>query len=100
MVLPDRRYPTHPVLLSRSSLPLFVLALRQHPHRTVRNRLRSKRQGRHLYIVGPCRIHLPVVHEAVPLPLVATIQLSSRSGTGCWGHHRPLCDLLFAPNAG
>ena len=36
VVLPHRRRPTHPLLLSRPSLPPHTLALRQHPHYDVR----------------------------------------------------------------
>jgi len=46
-----------------------------------------------------CRNPLPVVHEALPLSLVAAIQLPSRSGTGRWGYHRHVCHILFPANA-
>lgn len=38
---------------------------------------------------------LPVVHEALPLPLVDAIQLYSCDGTRCGRHHRSHRHLLF-----
>jgi len=98
VVLPHRHIPTHPVLLSRASLSSLILALREHPIDFVRSRLCTANEWDQFYVHGPCRIHLPVVREAVPLPLVATIQLSSLGGAGCWGHHRPFRHILFAAN--
>jgi len=40
-----------------------------------------------------------MVHEALPLPLVATVQLSALGGTGCWSHHRHVHYILFTANA-
>ena len=40
-----------------------------------------------------------MVHEALPLPLVATIQLSALGGTGRWSHHRHVHHILCAANA-
>jgi len=49
--------------------------------------------------MGPCRFHLPMVHEALPFPLVAAVQLSAHGGTGRWGHHRSVRYILFTANA-
>jgi len=40
-----------------------------------------------------------MVHEALPLPLVATIQLSALGWTGRWSHYRSVRDILFTANA-
>jgi len=94
MVLLDRHFPTYSFLLPRPSLPPLVLALRQHPRRTGRRRQRPARQWRQLHVVDLGRFHLPVVHEALPLPLVGTIQLSSLDGARRWRHRRPHRHIL------
>jgi len=99
MVIFNRRGSTHPILLSRPSLPQVILALCKYPDRTVHSRLGPTPQWDQFYVVDPCWFHLPMVHEAPPLPLVATIQLSSLSGTGCRCGHWPIGDILFAADA-
>jgi len=81
MVLPDWHFPTNPFLLPRPSLPLLVLALHQHPRCTGRCQQCPACQWRQLHIVDLGQFHLPVVYEALPLPLVGTIQLSSLDGS-------------------
>ena len=39
-----------------------------------------------------------MVHEALPLPLVAAVQLSALGGTGRWSHHRSVRFILFTAN--
>lgn len=99
MVLRDRHFPTYTFLLPRPSLPPLVLALRQHPRRTGRCRQRPARQWRQLHVVDLSRFHLPVVHEALPLPLVGAIQLSSLDRARRWRHRRPHRHILRPANA-
>ena len=99
MVLPDRRCPTRPLLLSRSSLPPLTLALRQRPHHAVGTQQRPTCQWDQFYVVGHRRFHISMVYEALPLPLVATVQLSALSGTRCRSHHWHVRYILFAANA-
>jgi len=99
MVLPDRRVYAPTLLLPRPSLPPLVLALRQRPRRAGRRRHRPARQWRQLHVVDLGRFLLPMVHEALPLPLVGTIQLSSLHGARRGRHHRPHRHILHPANA-
>jgi len=99
MVLPDRPVFAHTLLLPRPSLPPLVLALRQHPRRAGCRRHRPARQWRQLHVVDLGRFLLPMVHEAPPLPLVGTIQLSSLHGARRWRHHRSHRHILHPTNA-
>jgi len=94
MVLPDQHFPTNPFLLPCLSLPLLILALHQHPCCTGRCRQCPACQWCQLHVVDLGQFHLPVVHEALPLPLVGMIQLSSLDGSRCWRHHRPHHHIL------
>lgn len=49
--------------------------------------------------MDPGRFHLPVVHEALPLPVVATIQLSSLDGARRWRHRWARRHILFGAMA-
>ena len=40
-----------------------------------------------------------MVHEALPLPLVATVQLSALGWTGRWSRHWSVRYILFTANA-
>jgi hypothetical protein len=99
MVVFYQRGSTHTLLLSRPSLPQIILALCKHPDRTVDSRLGPAPQWDQFYVVDPCRFRLPMVHEAPPLPLVAAIQLSSRSRIRCRCDHWPIADIPLAANA-
>ena len=99
MVLPHWRCSTHPLLLSRPSLPPHTLALRQHPCHGVRTQFCPTYEWGQCNVVGPRRFHLPMVHEALPFPLVATVQLSPLGGTGRWSHHWHVRHILFTANA-
>ena len=94
MVLPDRRVFARTLLLPRPSLPPLVLALRQRPRRAGRRRRRPARQWHQLRVMCLHWFFLPMVHEALPLPLVGTIQLSSLYGARRWRHHRPHRHIL------
>ena len=87
MVLPYRRYPSYPVLLPCPPLPPISLALCPHPRRIGRCQRRPAHDWPQLYIMVYGRIRLPVVHEAIPLPVVDAIQLSSFNRARLW---RPL----------
>ena len=99
MVLPDRCNPAHPLLLPRPSPSSLVLALRQCPDYIHLALLRPTCQRRKLYVVGAGGFRLPVVHEALPLPLVDAIQLSHRGGTRCGGHFRRHYHLHYRATA-
>jgi len=94
MVLPDRHFPTNPFLLPRLLLPLLILALHQHSHCTGHHQQCPARQWCQLHVMDLGQFHLPVVHEALPLPLVGMIQLSSLDGSQCWCHHQPHHHIL------
>jgi hypothetical protein len=99
VVLPDWRDHAHSLLLPFPPLPPLILALRQHSHSHGRSKRRPACQWHQHYVVDPGRFHLPVVHEALPFPLVATIQLSSLDGTGRRRHHWPHRHIRFPANA-
>jgi hypothetical protein len=99
MVLPDWCTPARPLLLPRPSPSSLVLALRQSPGCVDRTLLRPTCQRRKLFVVGPGGFRLPVVYEALPLPLVDAIQLSYRGGTRCGRHYRRHSHLLYRANA-
>jgi len=99
LVLPDWCNPARPLLLPRPSPSSLVLALRQYPGCVGRARLCPTCQRRKLYIMGPGGLRLPVVHEALPLPLVDAIQLSDRGGTRCGRHIRHHHHFLFPATA-
>ena len=40
-----------------------------------------------------------MVREALPFPLVATVQLSALGGAGRWSHHWHVRHILFTENA-
>ena len=94
VVLPDRRDHAHSLLLPCPPLPPLILALRQHSRSPGRSRQRPACQWHQLHVVDPGRFHLPVVHQALPFPLVATIQLSSLNGIGRRRHHWPHRHIL------
>ena len=99
VVLPGWRDLAHSLLLPFPPLPPLILALRQHSHSHGRSKQRPACQWHQHYVVDPGRFHLPVVHEALPFPLVATIQLSSLDGTGRRRHHWPHRHIRFPANA-
>ena len=49
--------------------------------------------------MDPCWFRIPVVHEAAPFSLVATIRLHAVGGTGRWGDHRSVSDIIFSATA-
>ncbi len=99
VVLPDRRDHVHSLLLPCLPLPPLILALRQHSRSPGCSKHRPTCQWHQHYVMDPGRFHLSVVHEALPFPLVATIQLSSLDGTGRRRHHWPHHHIRFPANA-
>ena len=49
--------------------------------------------------MGHSRLHLSVVREALPLPLVDAIQLPHRCGTRCGRHNGPHHHFLYPATA-
>ena len=72
-----------------------MVALRSHSRRTSRRRRRPARHRPQLYRVDHGRVHLPVVHETLPLPVVDAIQLSSFDRPRLWRRLRHRRHLLY-----
>ena len=95
VVLHYRRFRSHPVLLTCPPLPPIRLALRPHPRLLDWVRRRPAVDWPQLHVVVHRRIHLPVVHETLPLPVVDALQLPSFDRAGLWCPLRPFRHLLY-----
>ncbi len=93
MVLPRRCNPPNSILHPRPPLSSLSMAIRQRSRLPRRRSRHSPSFGNQLRILGPCRVHLQLLHPPIPLPVVDAIQLHPLCGPRRWNsvrHHSHL----------